>query len=289
MTSFEHELVVAGKFLTAGSVPASSIARWNGAQWSPLGQGINDYGYSLLATPGRLYVAGSFHAAGGIPAFRIASWDGVTWSARPVGIGTNPNISPVTMFRYQSDLYVGGSFSSNGNGGAFENIGRWQEAAPPLLSRQPKHQSVSLGASMAFSVRTEGLGPQQFRWHRGDIPLFDGVSESGSTIFGAATAQLNIEGVRESDFGEYRCQVSNQCGAVLSEPGLAAIACVGDMNADLLVDDADFVVFLAAYNILDCADLEMPTTCPADFNRDSFVDDSDFVIFLLAYNQLLCP
>lgn len=66
-------------------------------------------------------------------------------------------------------------------------------------------------------------------------------------------------------------------------------ACPGDLNADGLVDDGDFVLFAAAYNILDCADPAMPAGCPSDLNHDAGVDDADFVRFANAYNVLICP
>lgn len=65
--------------------------------------------------------------------------------------------------------------------------------------------------------------------------------------------------------------------------------CPGDLNADQQVDDADFVVFATAYNVLDCADPSMPANCPADLNSDAVVDDADFVVFAAAYDRLLCP
>lgn len=65
--------------------------------------------------------------------------------------------------------------------------------------------------------------------------------------------------------------------------------CIGDLNADRSVDDTDFVTFVGAYNILDCADINMPAPCPADLNFDGFVDDTDFVLFAKAYNELVCP
>lgn len=71
--------------------------------------------------------------------------------------------------------------------------------------------------------------------------------------------------------------------------GEAGAACPGDLNDDGFVDDSDFVVFVAAYNILDCSDPAMPEGCPADLNADGFVDDADFVIFVGAYNELVCP
>lgn len=70
---------------------------------------------------------------------------------------------------------------------------------------------------------------------------------------------------------------------------LLIILCPTDLNGDSLVDDSDFVIFLASYNTLDCADPTMPAGCPSDFNRDGLVDDADFVVFLAAYNELICP
>jgi hypothetical protein len=66
-------------------------------------------------------------------------------------------------------------------------------------------------------------------------------------------------------------------------------ACAGDLNSDGQVDDADFQIFVVAYNILDCADPAMPAACPADLNADGFVDDLDFGGFAVAYDALLCP
>lgn len=70
---------------------------------------------------------------------------------------------------------------------------------------------------------------------------------------------------------------------------LRHVACAADLNGDTLVDDADFVLFVAGYNTLDCADPSMPAGCPSDLNSDAFVDDADFVVFAAAYNELLCP
>ncbi|MBX3381340.1 MAG: hypothetical protein KF805_14690 [Phycisphaeraceae bacterium] len=69
---------------------------------------------------------------------------------------------------------------------------------------------------------------------------------------------------------------------------VVANICTGDFNDDGLVEDADFVDFAAAYNLLLCTDPIMPENCPADLNGDGFVDDSDFVLFAAAYNALLC-
>ncbi|MGH7242459.1 MAG: S8 family serine peptidase [Phycisphaerales bacterium] len=63
------------------------------------------------------------------------------------------------------------------------------------------------------------------------------------------------------------------------------IRCPGDLAYDNLVDDADFVAFVAAYN-----DLVSPggAYTGGDFNGDGLTDDADFVIFVHSYNDLLC-
>ncbi len=65
-------------------------------------------------------------------------------------------------------------------------------------------------------------------------------------------------------------------------------ACPADLTGEGFVDDSDFVVFVQAYNILDCLDPAMPLGCPADFNLDGIVEDADFVIFAAAYDALVC-
>lgn len=59
-----------------------------------------------------------------------------------------------------------------------------------------------------------------------------------------------------------------------------AVTCAADFTGDDLVDDSDFVVFVAAYNEL------LDARC--DLNGDTVTDDSDFVGFASAYNNLLC-
>jgi hypothetical protein len=66
-------------------------------------------------------------------------------------------------------------------------------------------------------------------------------------------------------------------------------SCPSDLNADGFVDDADFSIFVVAYDILDCEDPSMPADCPADINGDQFVDDLDFQVFAVAYDAVLCP
>ncbi|HEX8877127.1 MAG TPA: CRTAC1 family protein [Phycisphaerales bacterium] len=65
--------------------------------------------------------------------------------------------------------------------------------------------------------------------------------------------------------------------------------CLADLDANRVVDDADFVLFAASYNLLLCSDPGQPTDCPSDLDSDGLVTDKDFVLFAQAYQDLLCP
>ncbi|MCS7290653.1 MAG: hypothetical protein NZ699_16145 [Roseiflexus sp.] len=59
-------MYVGGKFTNAGGVPNTSrIARWDGAQWRPLGGGVNSTVYALAVSGSNVYVGGKFTNAGG--------------------------------------------------------------------------------------------------------------------------------------------------------------------------------------------------------------------------------
>lgn len=63
--------------------------------------------------------------------------------------------------------------------------------------------------------------------------------------------------------------------------------CQANLNQDSanLVDDADFTVFLGAYELL----LSPPANPDADLNLDGLVNDADFSLFAVAYDQMFCP
>ena len=122
-------LYVGGSFTTAGGVPATNIALWNGSYWTNLGSGISLGGYNpggngvfALALSGtNLYAGGGFVMAGGIPAANIAQWNGSSWSALGSGV-TGSEFGPIVHALAVSgtNLYAGGTFAAPGN-----NVAQW--------------------------------------------------------------------------------------------------------------------------------------------------------------------
>ncbi len=121
-------LYAGGTFTTAGGLPASNIAKWNGSSWSPLESGTNGAVLALTVyddgTGSALYAGGVFTAAGGLPASNIAKWDGSSWSQ--LGSGMNERVEALAVFDDGTGLalYAGGRFGSAG-GVLASRIAKW--------------------------------------------------------------------------------------------------------------------------------------------------------------------
>ena len=119
-----NALYVAGYFQTVNGQPCDGLARWTGAAWAPIGQGLNNWTHTLLehdhGLGPRLYAGGRFVVAGGVAAQGIAAWDGQGWS--PLGSGMNNHVDALAA--YKGDLIAGGKFTTAG-GAAASRIARW--------------------------------------------------------------------------------------------------------------------------------------------------------------------
>ncbi len=133
-------LFVGGAFTQAGGAPASNVARWDGANWTPVGTGTDDWVSTLLVFdadgPGpaapALYAGGLFRQAGGAPANFIARWNGAAW--QPLSTGFD---GPVTcLAAYDADgagpapaqLHAGGYFR-NAGATPVNGLARWDGAS----------------------------------------------------------------------------------------------------------------------------------------------------------------
>lgn len=115
-----NDVYVGGLFSSAGGVPVSRIAKWDGSSWSALGSGVNGEVRAIAVIGTDIYAAGFFSLAGGIPANNIAKWDGSNWSA--LGEGVNELILYLAVSG--TDLYAGGFFTEAG-GISANRIAKW--------------------------------------------------------------------------------------------------------------------------------------------------------------------
>jgi hypothetical protein len=114
---YNGALYATGNFTTAGGVPASDIAKWNGTTWSALGTGLTGgFGLALTDFNGLLYVGGYFTQAGGVSGTAyLARWNGSVWSAA-ITPAFNGDVDAFTVVPgAQPVLYAGGTFTQSGS------------------------------------------------------------------------------------------------------------------------------------------------------------------------------
>jgi hypothetical protein len=103
----------------SGNTPALHIAKWNGSEWSGLGDGLDDSVYALAVSGSDLYVGGDFTqicgdaacSDGNTPANHVAKWNGSSWSVLGNGVSKQTGRIAVKALAVNgSDVYVGGGF-----------------------------------------------------------------------------------------------------------------------------------------------------------------------------------
>ncbi|HEX6812731.1 MAG TPA: hypothetical protein VF384_13980 [Planctomycetota bacterium] len=120
------DLIAGGELSSAGGVPVSDLARWDGTAWSSIG-GVGGTGsvQALAVMPNADLVAGgSFTSIGGVPANNLARWNGTAWSS--LGGGVNGHVTALHVMP-NGDLVVAGTFVTAGSVAA-NCIARWNGA-----------------------------------------------------------------------------------------------------------------------------------------------------------------
>lgn len=284
--------------LFGGSTGGDETWEWDGNVWNR----------RLVAGPSaRMYPAMTYDAARGVVVLfggatcstcgpnqhnaETWEWNGETWTRRLV---SGPSGRYGAAMSYDSIRQVSVLFGGSTDSGGGTSAETWEWDGSAWRLRAVDGPSKRYGHAMAYDPARRvtllfggwrpniGLDGDTWKWNgsswlqrivagpspryyhsmafdsdRKTIMLFGGVvSIAGGQILGSDTWELN---------------------------------CFADLNGDDQTDDADFVIFAAAYDILDCEDLSMPAGCPSDLNRDGVVDDADFVMFVLAYDALVCP
>jgi hypothetical protein len=95
-------LYAGGNFAQAGLQPVRNVARWDGTQWHPVGEGPRGAGVSSLASIGTQVAAG---------AAELSIWDGTSWNALAAADLVSLS-NPVSLASSTSDLMALG-FSRN--------------------------------------------------------------------------------------------------------------------------------------------------------------------------------
>ena len=186
-------LYVAGLFQSAGGSTANSVARWDGASWSPVGGGLPPFGGEVRAlvvhddgSGEAMYAAGNFTSVGGVSAMRVAKWNGQSWSALGIGLPypTTGYVSALASYHDASGpkLVAAGRFQ---NAGASDRdcVAQWDGQSWSALG-------AGVGNGFDSEVRSlapfdAGDGPRLFA--TGHFETASGVGTGGLAVWYGAT------------------------------------------------------------------------------------------------------
>lgn len=139
-SKFDGLLYVCGvfTFTPRGGGTVQDLATWDGAVWGTVG-GLTAanvvWDFVFNDSNGDLYIAGTFTTITGptVAANSVAKWDGSSWTALGTGITGGAADVRAIAIDSSSNIYVGGSFTTAGGGGA-ANIAMWNGAAWSALT-----------------------------------------------------------------------------------------------------------------------------------------------------------
>ena len=113
-------LIVGGEFISAGGIPASNIAAWDGAAWHALGAGFQGVVDAVGSWNGWIVAGGRFSSSGGVPMVGAAYWDGVGWHQ----MGSNA-MSLSYIENEGGELFASGNFHVPGGDDVVDGVAHW--------------------------------------------------------------------------------------------------------------------------------------------------------------------
>jgi hypothetical protein len=280
------DVLVAGRFATAGGVPAGSIARYRPSTgaWSALGGGVLPVANAVVELPGGDLLCGTD--------FDVYRYDSATqtWSTAielfgTYALATLPDGSVLAgglgnvegglgLERYRpspaplgshatfaggvagevrailplpsGEVWVVGAHNGAGGQGANNIITYAVPGTLPAFAKQPDPMITVVGGTAIFDISASAVGDVTYRWQKDGVPL-DTIANPS-----AATPILRLSNLQPSDAGSYVCVVTGSCnqlslGSVPASLTFPGPACPADFNGDQFVDFFDFTDFVEAF------------------------------------------
>jgi len=122
LIEYNGNLIVAGRFITAGGMTVNNIASWDGSAWYAIGTGFNNQVKALTIYEGELVAGGFFTSAGAVSCNHVAKWVDTLAAWQPLGAGVSNAAYALEVF--QGELIVGGDGGvAAWNGSSFHSLG----------------------------------------------------------------------------------------------------------------------------------------------------------------------
>jgi len=170
LCGYNGKLYAAGLMTRAGNMPVNNIASWDGKRWDTLGRGLNGVVKAMCVYKNALCVGGQFSKAGRKKVNDVAQWVDTTrtipeWYNLGAGISRNglEGISAAAnlrvLYKYDSNLYVGGAFSATGDGKPAFDIAKWNTTRWSKLPRFVKTiREDTAGGGLGYNGEINAFG-----------------------------------------------------------------------------------------------------------------------------------
>ncbi|MEO8616481.1 MAG: hypothetical protein ABI600_15160 [Luteolibacter sp.] len=153
-------IYVSGALKYSGDIGGNYIARWNGANWSHVGdRSFSSIVAMAVDNSGSIYVCDNVALGGGSTLPSCSKWDGTAWS----DIGTFNYAVSALALDTSGNLYAGGSFTTAGGVNA-SRIAKWSDGV-----------WSSLGTGLDGSVLALALGENDSLYVGGYFTFAGGV------------------------------------------------------------------------------------------------------------------
>lgn len=177
-------LFVIGWFTHAGGVPASNVAKWNGSDWSAVGDGLDNIAHHGVVwddgAGAKLYVTGFFAHSGGNAMQGVARWNGANWEA--VGSGAPTTGTKLGAYSHPT---LGGVFASSGGSTRRFDGATWS--------------TVGAFATEDFLEFDDGSGARFFAAAGAQLREWDGLQWTALADF--AGPSWGVRALGAADFG----------------------------------------------------------------------------------------
>jgi len=216
-------IYIGGSFTAISGLPIKYMAKFDGKQWSKVGDEFDGVVNALtIDSNNSVYAAGNFTKIGNLTVNSIAKWNGSNWSALDGGLtdgyGGTPNAATVKVLALddQNRLYVGGTFESAGSVGRVNHLARWTGEAWEKFN-------YGLGST----VTTSGDGNSYLNGYVNQIIIKDNSDPS------ATDKDIYIGGSFTNICGNDLCTTSNTVGnhLVKFNGSTGVLASLGDMKS----------------------------------------------------------
>jgi hypothetical protein len=285
-------LFVGGFFYRRFGGPGDQIAKWDGAFWYPLGDGLGDWPNSYVVqalavyddgSGPALYVGGDFEFAGATRVNSIARWNGSEWSALGSGIQSADEVYALATFTHDGEesLYVGGDFR-NAGGVPANNIARWDGQAWSALGQgfgSPVYALHTHDDGDGAALFVSGGGRSIRKWSGTSWTTVGSFGSTGASVYAMTThddgagAALFVGGSFET--------VGDELSNAVARWG-RPYPRVGDLNGDCAVSVADLAILLSAFS---ACEGDAWFNAAADLDADGCVALADLALLLAEFGR----